>query len=65
MSVYVSFIYSTLVEWRCTISEAALGIDRMEPDRALELPSCELREPSGIPSHAETSVKLPLKTQLV
>jgi len=61
----VSLNYSRLVESRCAIREARLGIDRMEPDRVLELPPCDLRNPSGIPSHSEVSMKLPLKTQLV
>jgi hypothetical protein len=57
--------YTHLVSYRCAIRQARIGIDTTVPDKVIQLPPCDMREPHAIPSNASTYVKLPAGTKSV
>jgi hypothetical protein len=57
--------FTHLMSYRCAIREARIGIDTAVPDRVLNMPPCDLREPNGIPYGAQLYMKLPPTTQFM
>ncbi|MCL2716363.1 MAG: caspase family protein [Alphaproteobacteria bacterium] len=57
--------YSSLVSYRCAISEARIGIDSMVPDKLLEMAPCDLSDPNSTPNNARIYIQLQPKTRLV
>src|SRR6266436_1786143 len=41
--------YTHLMSYRCAIREARIGIDTAVPDKVLQMPPCDMRDPSVIP----------------
>ena len=42
--------YTQLMSFRCAIREARIGIDSAVPDKVLNMPPCDPRDPSAIPA---------------
>ena len=57
--------YSHLLSYRCAIREVKIGIDSTVPDRKLAIPPCDPRDPSSIPSNAQSYMKLPPATKVM
>jgi len=57
--------FTHLVSYRCAIREARIGIDSAVPDRVLNMPPCDMREPNEIPYGAQLYMKLPPATQFM
>ncbi len=57
--------FTHLMSYRCAIREARIGIDTAVPDRVLNMPPCDLREPNEIPYGAQLYMKLPPATQFM
>lgn len=51
--------YTHLVSYRCAIRSVRYAIDSTQPDKVLQLPNCDLKDPSAIPNKAEVHMKLP------
>ncbi|MGJ4932221.1 caspase family protein [Bradyrhizobium sp. HKCCYLS2038] len=57
--------YTHLMSYRCAIREVRIGIDSAVPDKVLNMPGCDMRDPSAIPSNAMPYLKLPPTTKFV
>src|SRR5437899_10365135 len=57
--------YTHLMSYRCAIREVRVGIDSTVPDKALQMPPCDPRDPSVIPHEAQPYLKLAPSTQFV
>ena len=57
--------YSHLMSYRCAIREVRIGIDTAVPDRVLQMPPCDMRDPSAIPYEAKPYLKLSPSNQFV
>lgn len=57
--------YTHLVTYRCAIREVRIGIDTTVPDKVLQLPPCDMREPHAIPHSVSPYLKLPPRTKSV
>ncbi len=57
--------YTHLVSYRCAIREVRIGIDSTVPDKVIQLPPCNTREPHAIPSNVMPYLKLPPNTKSV
>jgi hypothetical protein len=57
--------YTHLMSYRCAIRAVKIGVDSTMPDRTLQLPPCDPRNPSAIPSSAQPYLKLPPATKSV
>lgn len=57
--------YTHLMSYRCAIREVRIGIDTSVPDKVLQMPPCNERDPVAIPSSAQPYVKLPPATKSV
>jgi hypothetical protein len=57
--------YSHLMSYRCAIREVRIGIDTAVPDRVLQMPPCDPRDPSAIPYEAKPYLKLSPSNQFV
>ena len=57
--------YTHLLSYRCAIREVRIGIDSTVPDKKLALPPCDPRDPSSVPSSAQSYMKLPPKTKVM
>ncbi|MGJ4889794.1 caspase family protein [Bradyrhizobium sp. HKCCYLRH3099] len=57
--------YTHLMSYRCAIREVRIGIDSAVPDKVLNMPGCDMRDPSAIPSNATPYLKLPPATKFV
>jgi hypothetical protein len=57
--------YSHLMSYRCAIREVRIGIDTAVPDRVLQMPPCNPRDPSAIPYEAKPYLKLSPSNQFV
>lgn len=51
--------YTHLISYRCAIREVKLGFDTSVPDRVLQLPPCNRRDPMAVPSNAAIYMKVP------
>jgi hypothetical protein len=57
--------YSHLMSYRCAIREVRIGIDTAVPDRVLQMPPCDPKDPSAIPYEAKPYLKLSPSNQFV
>jgi len=57
--------YTHLVSYRCAIKQMRIGIDSSVPDKVIQLPACDMRDPVAIPDKAQVLMKLPPQTQSV
>jgi len=57
--------YTHLMSYRCAIREVRVGIDTAVPDKVLEMPPCDPRDPSVIPHEAQLYLKLAPATKSV
>ncbi|UFZ05529.1 caspase family protein [Bradyrhizobium ontarionense] len=57
--------YTHLMSYRCAIREVRIGIDTAVPDKVLNMPGCDMRDPISIPSNATPYLKLPPSTQFI
>ncbi|CCD89468.1 conserved exported hypothetical protein [Bradyrhizobium sp. ORS 285] len=57
--------YTHLMSYRCAIREVRIGIDTSVPDKVLNMPGCDMRDPIAIPSNATPYLKLPPATKFV
>jgi len=57
--------YTHLVTYRCAIKQMRIGIDTSVPDKVIQLPPCDMRDPSSIPEKAQVLMKVPPQTQSV
>jgi hypothetical protein len=57
--------YTHLMTYRCGIREARIGIDTTMPDRVVQLPPCDPKNPGAIPANATPYLKLPPATKSV
>ncbi|MGY3452787.1 caspase family protein [Bradyrhizobium sp. USDA 4353] len=57
--------YTHLMSYRCAIREVRIGIDTAVPDKVLNMPGCDMRDPIAIPSNATPYLKLPPATKFV
>jgi hypothetical protein len=57
--------YTQLMSFRCAIREARIGIDSAVPDKVLNMPACDPKDPSSIPHDALPYLKLAPTTKSV
>ena len=57
--------YTHLVSYRCAIRQVRIGIDTTVPDKVIQLPPCDMREPHAIPSSVSPYMKLPNATKSI
>jgi hypothetical protein len=57
--------YTHLVSYRCAIRQVRIGIDTTVPDKVIQLPPCDMRDPVAIPSNSSPYMKLPANTKSV
>src|SRR5271169_5799167 len=57
--------YTHLMSYRCAIREVRIGIDTAVPDRVLQMPPCDMKDPSAIPYEAKPYLKLSPSNQFV
>jgi hypothetical protein len=57
--------YTHLMSYRCAIRQVRIGIDTSMPDKVLNMPACNMKDPISIPSDASPYLKLPPSTQFV
>jgi hypothetical protein len=57
--------YTHLMSYRCAIREVRIGIDTAVPDRVLNMPPCDMKDPSVIPYDAKPYLKLSPSSQFV
>ncbi|MBR1122582.1 caspase family protein [Bradyrhizobium lablabi] len=57
--------YTHLMSYRCAIREVRVGIDTAVPDKVLQMPACDPRDPSAIPHSATPYLKLAPNTKSV
>jgi hypothetical protein len=57
--------YTHLVSYRCAIRQVRIGIDTTVPDKVIQLPPCDMRDPVAIPSNSTPYMKLPPNTKSV
>jgi uncharacterized caspase-like protein len=57
--------YTHLVSYRCAIRQMRIGIDTTVPDKVIQLPPCDMRDPVAIPSSSSPYLKLPANTKSV
>ena len=57
--------YTHLVSYRCAIRQVRIGIDSTVPDKVIQLPPCDMKEPHAIPNNVSPYMKLPPNTRSV
>jgi hypothetical protein len=57
--------YTHLVSYRCAIRQVRYGIDTTVPDKVIQLPPCDMKEPHAIPHNVSPYLKLPPNTKSV
>jgi len=57
--------YTHLMSYRCAIRQVKIGIDTAVPDRVLNMPPCDMKDPSAIPYDAKPYLKLSPTNQFV
>jgi hypothetical protein len=57
--------YTHLVSYRCAIRQVRIGIDTTVPDKVIQLPPCDMRDPVAIPHNVSPYMKLPANTKSV
>jgi len=57
--------YTHLVSYRCAIRQVRIGIDTTVPDKVIQMPPCNMRDPVAIPSDVSPYLRLPPNTKSV
>jgi hypothetical protein len=57
--------YTHLVSYRCAIRQVRIGIDSTVPDKVVQLPPCDMKEPHAIPHNVSPYLRLPPNTKSV
>ncbi len=57
--------FTTLVTYRCAITELRYGLDDGKPLQRYDLPVCNAADPFSIPEHAQIYVKAPPRTKAI
>ena len=57
--------FTTLVSYRCAITEIRYGFNGSEPLRRFDLPACNAEDPYSIPDSATLYLKVPKKTESI
>lgn len=57
--------YTHLVSYRCAIRQVRIGIDTTVPDKVIQLPPCDTKEPHAIPHNVSPYLRLPPSTRSV
>jgi len=57
--------FTTLLSYRCAITEVRYGLDGAEPLRRFDLPACNPQDPFEIPDSATIYIKVPPKTKSI
>lgn len=55
--------FTTLVTYRCAISELRYGLNGAKPLQRYDLPGCDAKDPFSIPEHAKLYIKVPANTR--
>jgi hypothetical protein len=61
----LTIYFSTLITYRCAISEVRYGLDDAEPLKRFNMPPCNAKDPYSIPENAKIWEKVPSKTSAV
>jgi hypothetical protein len=57
--------FTTLVTYRCAISELRYGLDDAKPLQRYDLPTCNAKDPFSVPENAKLYIKVPAKTKAI
>ena len=57
--------YTHLVSYRCAIRQVRIGVDSSVPDKTVQLPPCDPRDPYSVPHDAQVLFKVPPSTKSV
>ena len=57
--------FTTLLSYRCAITEVRYGLDGAAPLRRFDLPACNTQDPFSIPENATMYLKVPPKTKSI
>ena len=57
--------FTTLVTYRCAISELHFGLNAAKPLQRYDLPACNAADPFSVPEKAPLYIKVPVKTQSI
>jgi hypothetical protein len=57
--------FTTLLSYRCAITEVRYGLDGADPLRRFDLPACDAQNPFEIPDGATMYIKVPPKTKSI
>ena len=57
--------FTTLLSYRCAITEVRYGLDGADPLRRFDLPGCNAKDPFAIPDDATIYIKVPPKTKSI
>jgi uncharacterized caspase-like protein len=57
--------FTTLVTYRCAISELRYGLDDAKPLQRYDLPTCNAKDPFSVPENAKLYIKVPPKTKAI
>ena len=57
--------FTTLLSYRCAITEVRYGLDGADPLRRFDLPACNVQDPFSIPDSATMLIKVPPKTKSI
>jgi hypothetical protein len=57
--------FTTLVTYRCAITELRYGLDGGQPLQRYDLPQCNAKDPFSVPENAKLYMKLPPKTKSI
>ena len=57
--------FTTLLSYRCAITEVRYGLDGADPLRRFDLPGCNAKDPFEIPDDATMYIKVPPKTKSI
>ncbi|MGO4872068.1 MAG: caspase domain-containing protein [Roseiarcus sp.] len=61
----VLIYFTTLVTYRCAITEVRYGLDDGEPLERYDLPACNAKDPFSVPENAKLFLKAPPKTKAI
>jgi hypothetical protein len=57
--------FTTLITYRCAISDLRYGLDGGEPLKRFDLPACNMKDPFSIPNNAKIYMKVPTTTKSI
>lgn len=57
--------FTTLVSYRCAVTEVRYGLNGAPPLTRFDLPACNMKDPYAIPNNAKTYLKVPGNTKSI